>query len=49
VEERQRKEYVAPSVQSERIEPGVFGNYEGGGPIPNLSPFFGLCPPCNGG
>jgi hypothetical protein len=42
-----RKEtYRKPEIRSETIEIGVYGNYNGELPVPQLQPFFGLCPPC---
>ena len=39
--------YEKPEIKTEELEVNVFGTYggDGGGPIPALMPFFGLC--CN--
>ncbi len=46
-----RKAYVKPSIRTEIIEVGVFGDYDGGGSDDNFfgfwNPFFGIC--CGGG
>jgi len=44
---KKRKKYEAPKVRSERVKLGVFGQYDGQLPIPDLEPFFGQCPPCD--
>jgi len=38
----EREEYSKPEIRSEEIEAGVYGGY----PIPEVQPWFGLCPPC---
>jgi hypothetical protein len=38
--------YEKPQILTEEIEIGVYGQYGGGEPVPQLQPFFGLCPPC---
>ena len=40
-----KEKYCKPEIRSEEIEVGVYG--DGGYPIPQLQPFFGLCPPCS--
>jgi len=44
---KKRKKYQAPKVRSERVKLGVFGQYDQPAPLPDLAPFFGLCPPCD--
>lgn len=47
----QKKEYKAPSVRTEKVTIGVFGDYGAGGddggtnnsPVQFLAPFFRLC------
>jgi len=43
-----KQPYEKPKMVIERIEFGALaeGGSPGGNPIPQLQPFFGLCPPC---
>jgi len=41
-----REEYSKPEIRSEEIEMGAYGNGGGGYPIPQVQPWFNLCPPC---
>lgn len=43
-DKKTREPYEKPKIVIEKVElAGVAGQY----PIPQLQPFFGLCPPCS--
>ena len=48
--QKTKEPYVRLEIQSEDVEMGAYGGSPGGGgeplPVAQLSPFFGLCPPC---
>lgn len=46
MEENKREIYEKPAIRTEEIELGVYGEYQTS-PVPQLQPFFGLCPPCS--
>ena len=48
MEKKKKKEvYEKPKIISEKIAITVYGQASPVGPIQQMQPFFGLCPPCN--
>jgi hypothetical protein len=43
LKKKKKEVYQKPEIKSETVEMGVYGQYQ---PVPQLQPFFGLCPPC---
>lgn len=41
--------YEKPEIRSEKVEMTVYGQEYTTEPVPQLQPFFGLCPPCGSG
>lgn len=45
MEEKKKEFYEKPEIRTEEIELNAYGQYATA-PVPQLQPFFGLCPPC---
>jgi len=45
-EDAKKETYEKPEIRTEEIELFAYGQYEAL-PIPELAPFFNLCPPCS--
>ena len=47
LEEKKKKEaYEKPTIESEAVEMGAYGASD---PLPESTPYFGLCPSCAAG
>jgi hypothetical protein len=44
--DRMKEAYEKPAMLTEEVDVGTLVATTPAGPVPELQPFFGLCPPC---